>query len=105
MTIVTTIPAGPGTALYDFRIVEATEIVKGKAVVVIAEHEDGSIGVGNLVRTRSQSPASARQKCLEHAIHRIVKMRGWRAQQEREKRLDAEATDYRLIKAAGLEPL
>lgn len=76
----THLPAGPGADLWDFGIVEATEIVLGDAVVVIAKHKDGSIGIGNVVRRSSQSPERARQKCLEHALGRIASHRHWRAQ-------------------------
>lgn len=57
----------------------ATEIVLGEAVVVIAKHEDGSIGIGNVVRRSSETPESARKKCLDHALKRIGQFRAWKA--------------------------
>lgn len=69
---VTELPTEPGSDMSDWNIVKATEIVIGMAVIVVAEHEDGSIGIGNVVRGRSQSPNTARNKCVTHALTRIA---------------------------------
>lgn len=83
---------GPGS---DIR--HAVEITMGRAVVVIAEHMDGTIGIGHLVRRRSASPDTARARCLEYAMQRIALMR------ETNERMAAE--DYALINAATGSPL
>lgn len=64
------------------RIQQATEIVLGRAHIVVAEGDDGVIGIGNLVRRRTQEGTDAREKCLEHAIVRVRSLREKRAQQE-----------------------
>lgn len=76
----TAIPAGPGTSLGDFRINAAVEVRCGRAVVVIARHADGRIGIGNAVQGRSESDDVARDKCLAHALARIASMEMSRTQ-------------------------
>lgn len=55
----------------DSGIIRATEIVVGKVVIVIAEHDNGAIGIGNVVRGDKQSHEWARNRCLRHALDRL----------------------------------
>lgn len=75
----------------------AVEITMGRAVVVIAEHMDGTIGIGHMVRRRTASPDTARERCLTYALHRISTLR------DHNDKLAAE--DYTLVQAAGGSPL
>lgn len=55
----------------DTGVIRATEIVVGKVVIVIAEHDNGAIGIGNVVRGDRQSHEWARNRCLRHALDRL----------------------------------
>lgn len=84
--IVTPLPAGPNTLLWGFKIIEATEVIIGSAVIVVLKHEDGTIGIGNIVRRRDQSVMDARERCLFHALGKIGTLRQQKVEQQAEVR-------------------
>lgn len=69
--VATDIPLPPGA---DDGLVAAVEIRLGRTCVVIAEHADGAIGIGNGVQRVGESDLSIRNRCLEHAVGRIASM-------------------------------
>jgi len=72
---VSSLHTGDNSPLAEHGIVAATEFVLGRAVVVICEHADGTIGIGNKVRSRNGSQTEASESALMHAIFRIGLMR------------------------------
>lgn len=68
MAVATDIELPPDTAI---GIVAAVEIRLGRAVVVIAEHRDGAIGIGNLVSKINANDMVDRYRALDHAVGRI----------------------------------
>jgi hypothetical protein len=72
---VSSLHAGDSSPLAEHGIVAATEFVLGRAVVVICEHADGTIGIGNNVRSRHGSLTEASERALMHALFRVGLMR------------------------------
>lgn len=78
-TVVSTdIPLPPGS---DDGLVAAVEVRVGRAVVVIAEHASGCMGIGHAVQRVGDGDLSTRNRCLEHALARIANLMAQRHEQ------------------------
>lgn len=72
---VTSLHTGANSPLLAHRIIAATELVYGRAVIVICEGDDDIVAIGSFVRSRSTTHEYARAAALEHALRRIAQLR------------------------------